>query len=204
MNKNYFIKNCKNILFLLFFFLNLFFSRLSYSETIYLIGSLGTSSYSIDNKDKTEINNKLIALGFSDASTSVKTEDLSYKLGLGIKLPLLFSIESSYANLGEIKFTSETTPAETITADAKIRGVSLDILKGLGPFSLSAGFMRLDDTIKISSSRGSVDVPVDKMLIPKVGANIKLSNYRLEYSRIFITPNSEINSLMISYIFNLL
>jgi hypothetical protein len=204
MNKNYFIKNCKNILFLLFLFLNLFFSRLSYSETIYLIGSLGTSSYSIDNKDKTEINNKLIALGFSDASTSVKTEDLSYKLGLGIKLPLLFSIESSYANLGEIKFTSETTPAETITADAKIRGVSLDILKGLGPFSLSAGFMRLDDTIKISSSRGSVDVPVDKMLIPKVGANIKLSNYRLEYSRIFITPNSEINSLMISYIFNLL
>ena len=82
--------------------------------------------------------------------------------------------------------------------------MSLDILKGLGPFSLSAGFMRLDDTIKISSSRGSVDVPVDKMLIPKVGANIKLSNYRLEYSRIFITPNSEINSLMISYIFNLL
>ena len=108
-------------------------------------------------------------------------------------------------NLGKVSFTSKTTsPSETLSADVKIQGLNIDIQKSLGPFALSGGIMRIDDTIKLSSSKGNADVPIDKILIPKIGANIQFNNYRFEFNKVFLTPNSHINSFMLSYIFELL
>ena len=63
--------------------------------------------------------------------------------------------------------------------------------------------MIVEDDITISSSKGNVDVPIDKFILPKIGANFKYNDYRFEFNRIFITPNSQINSFMIGYVFNI-
>lgn len=189
----------------LFLFLFLWsFANFSHAKTLYLFGGVGISDYNIATKDKTEINNKLTSLGFGSAKTNTDTQNLSHKFGVGVKIPLLLSIETSYENLGKISFnTTTTTPSETLTGKAEIRGVSIDLLKGLGPLAVSGGFLRITDTIQITSSKGDVDVPIDKILIPKIGVKLKYQNYRLEYNRVFITPNSHVNSIMLSYIFEL-
>jgi hypothetical protein len=181
------------------------FTNQSFSETLYLFSSLGVSDYEIGIKDKSEINNKLTKLGFASATTSANTNNLAYSLGFGLNIPLKFSVEGSYANLGKISFSSTTTsPSETLSADVQIKGLNIDLLKNIGPLAFSAGFMKVDETVKISSSQGSIDVPVDEMILPKIGASINFNNYRFKINRIYITPNSHINTFMIGYIINLL
>ena len=82
------------------------FANISQAETLYLFGGVGISDYEIATKDKSEINNKLTSLGFGSANTVTDTENLSHKFGVGVKIPLLLSIEASYENLGEISFNS--------------------------------------------------------------------------------------------------
>lgn len=189
------------IIFLLFFSL----AGKSYSKTLYVFGSFGLSDYVIDTQDTTEISNKLLSLGFASATTSADTNTLGYKFGVGMNIPLLFSIEGSFANLGKISFSSKTTsPSENLSANVEMKGLNVDLLKNLGPFGFSFGLFKVNDTVKISSSNGTVDVPIDKIFLPKIGANINYKKYRLEFSRLFITPNSHINTFMIGYVFNLL
>ena len=192
------------ILLIIFLIFGFFFTKIAYSENLYLYGGLGFSDYSINSKDENEIDNKLINLGFASSSTSTSSEHLLYKFGLGFKTPLKFSIEASYINYGKVSFASETAgPTETMAADVKIQGLNLDIQKNFGPFGISAGFIRVNDNIEVASSKGNIDVPVDDILIPKIGTNIKINNYRFELNRVFLTTNSQINSFIISYIFNL-
>ena len=80
----------------------------------------------------------------------------------------------------------------------------MDLLKKLGSFDFTTGLITVNDDIKISSSKGNVDVPIDNFIIPQVGANFNSKNFRFEIKRIFITPNSHINSFMISYMYNIL
>ena len=190
-----------------FIFLLLFiilYSNSSNSENLYLFSSIGFVDYQINSKDKTEINNKLTGIGFGSATTSSDTDNLAYKVGFGFKVPLNFFVEGSYVNYGKIKFLSTTTsPSESLSADVEIKGLSADLLKSIGPFALSAGLMMVEDDINISSSKGNVDVPIDEFILPKIGAHLKYNDYRFELNRIFITPNSHINSFMIGYSFDL-
>ena len=186
------------------FLFSILFSSPCYSENLYLFSSIGYSDYQINLKDTTEINNKLTSIGFGSATTSTDTDNLAYKVGFGLRVPLFFIVEGSYVNYGNLNFkTTTTSPSESFSADVAIKGLSLDLLQNLGPFAVSAGLMMVEDDITIPSSLGNINVPIDKFLIPKVGANLKYNNYRLEFNRIFITPNSQIDSLMIGYVFNI-
>ena len=191
--------------FILFFFI-LLFSTSVLSDNIYVFGNIGISDFQIQNDDKSDINTKLTNLGFSSASTSVNSDNFSYELGLGVVLPLLrIGIEASIIDYGEIKFTSTTTtPSETINTNVPIKGVALDILKKLGPLSFNAGLININDNVEIVSSKGNLNVPIDDILIPKVGLNYQFGNYRLEYTKIFLTTNSTMDTFMVGYMFNFL
>ena len=186
------------------FLFSILFSSPSYSENLYLFSSIGYSDYQINLKDTTEINNKLTSIGFGSATTSTDTDNLAYKVGFGLRVPLFFIVEGSYVNYGNLLFkTTTTSPSESLSVDVPLKGLSLDLLQNLGPFAVSAGLMMVEDDITIPSSLGNINVPIDKLLIPKIGANLKYNNYRLEFNRIFITPNSQIDSLMIGYVFDI-
>ena len=190
--------------FISLFLFSILFSNPSYSENLYLFSSIGYSDYQINLKDKTEINNKLTDIGFGSATTSTDTDNLAYKVGFGLRVPLFFVVEGSYVNYGNLNFkTTTTSPSESFSADVPIKGLSLDLLQNLGPFAVSAGLMMVEDDVTIDTSLGNINVPIDKLLIPKIGANLKYNNYRLEFNRIFITPNSQIDSLMIGYVFDI-
>ena len=187
-----------------FFLFILLFSNPSYSENLYLFSSIGYSDYQINLKDTTEINNKLTGIGFGSATTSTDTDNLAYKVGFGLRVPLFFIVEGSYVNYGNLLFkTTTSSPSEALLAEVAVKGLSLDILQSLGPLAVSAGLMMVEDDIAIISSKGNIKIPIDKFLIPKIGVNLKYNNYRLEFNRIFITPNSQIDSLMIGYVFNI-
>ncbi len=188
------------------FFFILFFSTPVLSDNIYIFGNIGISDFQIKNDDKSNINTKLTNLGFSSASTSVNSDNFSYEVGIGVVLPLLrVGLEASIIDYGEIKFTSTTTsPAETINANVPIRGIAADILKELGPISLNAGLISINDNVEIVSSKGNLNVPIDDILIPKVGINYQFGNYRLEYAKIFLTTKSTMDIFMVGYIFNFL
>ena len=186
------------------FLFSILFSSPSYSENLYLFSSIGYSDYQINLKDKTEINNQLTGIGFGSATTSTVTDDLAYNVGFGLRVPLFFIVEGSYVNYGNLNFkTTTTSPSESLSVDVPLKGLSLDLLQSLGPFAVSAGLMMVEDAVTIPSSLGNINVPIDKLLIPKIGANLKYNNYRLEFNRIFITPNSQIDSLMIGYVFDI-
>ena len=188
------------------FFFILFFSTPVLSDNIYIFGNIGISDFQIKNDDKSDINTKLTNLGFSSASTSVNSDNFSYEVGIGVVLPLLrVGLEASIIDYGEIKFTSTTTsPAETINANVPIRGIAADILKELGPISLNAGLISINDNVEIVSSKGNLNVPIDDILIPKVGVNYNFGNYRLEYTKIFLTTQSTMDIFMLGYKFNFL
>ena len=190
--------------FISLFLFSILFSNPSYSENLYLFSSIGYSDYQVNLKDKTEINNKLTGIGFGSATTSIGTDDLAYKVGFGLRVPLFFTVEGSYVNYGNLNFkTTTTSPSESLSADVEFKGLSVDILQSLGPFAASAGLMMVEDDIVIISSKGNINVPIDKLLIPKIGVNFKYNDYRIEFNRIYITPNSQIDSVMIGYVFNI-
>ena len=191
--------------FISLFLFSILFSNPSYSENLYLFSSIGYSDYQINLKDKTEINNKLTGIGFGSATTSTVTDNLAYKVGFGLRVPLFISVEGSYVNYGNLLFkTTTTSPSEALLAEVAVKGLSLDILQSLGPLAVSAGLMMVEDDIAIISSKGNINIPIDKFLIPKIGLNLKYNDYRFEFNRIFITPNSQVDSFMIGYVFNIL
>ena len=192
---------------LLIIFCILFFStKITYSkDSLYLFGSLGLSNYSIGNSDITEVNNKLTGLGFATSSTIVDSKKLSYEYGLGMNVLKLFAMELSYLDLGQVSIESTTTsPGESLNAKVNIEGTSVDIIKTIGPIGFTGGLIKIDDDITISSSLGSVDVPIGDYFLPKIGASVQINNYRIEANRTFLTPNSNLNNFMFSYIFSII
>ena len=110
----------------------------------------------------------------------------------------------TYLDIGQISLaTSTTTPSESLNAKINIEGISIDLIKNIGPIGLTGGILKINDKIKISSSLGNANVPIDDLFLPKIGGNIKINNYRFEINRIFLTPNSHLNNIMISYIFDI-
>ena len=173
-------------------------------DNIYIFGGLGYSNYEINNSDITEINNKITGLGFATSSTTYDSKNFSYEYGIGLDVLELFVLEASYLDLGQVSLETNTTgPSETLTTDIDIEGISLDLVRNIGPLGFTRGFLKIDDDIKVYSSLGNTNVPVDDLLLPRLGANIIVNNYRFEINRTFLSPNSHLNNFMISYIFNL-
>ena len=102
-------------------------------------GYFGNEEPDVINEDDDEGNHYVPVLAFHScekgtfASYFVETdgEDFDqYKLGMGINIPLLFSLEGYYGNFGKITINSTTTtPSENINSVIKLNGLNLDILK---------------------------------------------------------------------------
>ena len=188
-----------------FLFLFLFICpNISYGQSFYLLGGVGITNEKINQTDKNTIDTKIINIGFGSSKTTSDNKNFSYKLGMGIKIPLLFSLEGYYGNFGKITLNSITTsPSENINSVIKLNGLNLDILKNLGPVGLSLGVLKIDEKIKIKSSKGNIGIPVDSLFFPKIGANLKYKNYRLDFNRIYLSPDSQANSVILTYMFTI-
>ena len=182
-----------------------FCPKILYSkETLYLFGGAGYSNYDIGDSDITEINNKVTGLGFGTSKTTTDIKKFSYEYGFGLEILKILTVEISYLDMGQISLaTSTTTPSESLNTKINIEGISIDLIKNIGPIGLTGGILKIDNDIKISSSLGNANAPIDDLFLPKIGGNIKINNYRFEINRTFITPNSHINNIMISYIFGI-
>ena len=163
------------------------YPKILYSkETLYLFGSAGYSNYAIGDSDITEIDNKITGLGFGTSKTITDTKKFSYEYGIGLKMLELLIVEISYLDMGQISLTTSTTvPSESLNAKINIEGISIDLIKNIGPIGLTGGILKIDDNVKISSSLGNVNIPIDDLFLPKIGGNIKINNYRLEINRTF-------------------
>ena len=190
-------------LFLIFLFFFIY-PNISYSQSFYLLGGAGITNGKISQIDKNTIDTKIKNIGFESSKTTSSNENFSYKLGMGINIPLLFSLEGYYGNFGKITINSTTTtPSENINSVIKLNGLNLDILKNLGPAGISLGVLKIDEKIKIKSSKGNVGIPVDTLFFPKIGANLKYKNYRLDFNRIYLSPDSQANSVILTYMFTI-
>ena len=74
----------------------------------------------------------------------------------------------------------------------------------VGPISFNTGLISINDNVEIVSSKGNLNVPIDDILIPKVGVNYNFGNYRLEYTKIFLTTQSTMDIFMLGYKFSFL
>ena len=57
--------------------------------------------------------------------------------------------------------------------------------------------------LDVATSKGNIDLPIDKIVLPKLGAKFRFKSYRIEYTRVFITPSSHLNSIIISYVLDI-
>jgi OOP family OmpA-OmpF porin len=112
----------------------------------YVGGNVGQSRANIDDGG---INATVLSAGFTSASTTKDETDTGFKVFAGFRFMPNFAIEAGYFNLGKVNFTTVTTPAATISGEAKSdNGFNLDLVGILpvtgGPFvvctSWSANF----------------------------------------------------------------
>ena len=150
-----------------------FCPKILYSkETLYLFGGAGYSNYDIGDSDITEINNKVTGLGFGTSKTTTDIKKFSYEYGFGLEILKILTVEISYLDMGQISLaTSTTTPSESLNTKINIEGISIDLIKNIGPIGLTGGILKIDNDIKISSSLGNANAPIDDLFLPKIGFN---------------------------------
>lgn len=92
----------------------------------YVGANVGQSKASIDDGG---INQTILSAGFTSVSTSKDETDTGGKVFVGFRFHPNFAVEAGYFNLGKVSFTSTTTPAATISGDAKSdNGFNIDLL----------------------------------------------------------------------------
>jgi OOP family OmpA-OmpF porin len=128
----------------------------------YMGANIGRSMGNVDNG---EITSQLIAAGATSVTIDEDERDRAYKIFGGYQYNNNFALEGGYFNLGQLGYTATTTPAGTLTGEASISGLNLDLV-GMLPFSekfsafgrLGLSYTRTEDTF---SNSGFVPVPAN-------------------------------------------
>jgi OmpA-OmpF porin, OOP family len=122
--------------------------------------SLGESQTKIEEE---RITNTLLARGFTSARLQKKDDQAGFKVFSGYQFNQYVAIEGGYFDLGQFSYTAYMQPWAVTTADAKMRGLNLDLV-GFLPMSekLSAfGRAGLTQTRTKSRFRGYGPVSID-------------------------------------------
>ena len=128
----------------------------------YMGGNLGRSMGDIDDGS---IRSQLTATGATSVTIDDDDEDTAYKLFGGYQYNKNFALEGGYFDLGDLGYTATTIPAGSLTGEASIRGLSLDLV-GIHPFSrrfsafgrIGLNYAQTEDTF---SNTGVVPVPAN-------------------------------------------
>lgn len=91
----------------------------------YAGANVGKSQAKIDDE---RIRSGLIGRGFTSATISDDDSSTGYKVFGGYQFNRNFAVEGGYFDLGNFGYTATTVPAGTLTGDAKIRGLNLDLV----------------------------------------------------------------------------
>ncbi|APW39589.1 hypothetical protein RD110_22240 [Rhodoferax koreense] len=85
---------------------------------------MGQARATIDDE---RIGRNLSANGFA-SSISDREHAFGYKMFGGYRLNENFALEGGYFSLGKFGYTAATTPTGTLTGDARLRGLNLDLV----------------------------------------------------------------------------
>ena len=97
----------------------------------YIGANLGKAEANIDDADITTL---LQSTGATSVSINEDDRDTAFKIFGGYQYSKHMAVEADYFDLGEFGYTATTVPAGTLTGQAKINGVSLDLV-GMRPLS---------------------------------------------------------------------
>ena len=97
----------------------------------YIGANLGKAEANIDDAD---ITTQLQSTGATSVAISEDDKDTAFKVFGGYQYSKHMAVEADYFDLGEFGYTATTVPAGTLTGQAKINGVSLDLV-GMRPLS---------------------------------------------------------------------
>lgn len=135
--------------------------------------SIGQSRATIDNE---RISNSLLGSGFASTSIANDRRDLAFKVLGGYQMNQYFALEGGYFDLGKFGYTATTTPAGTLTGEARVRGLNLDLLGRLPVTDKFSVFGRAGVTYARTrdSFRGTGQVVVNNPNPSERDTNLKL------------------------------
>ena len=128
----------------------------------YIGGNLGKAEANIDDAD---IATQLRSTGATSVSISEDDRDTAFKLFGGYQYSKNMAVEAGYFDLGEFGYTATTVPTGALTGQAKINGVSLDLV-GMHPLSekfsvfgrIGLNYAQTEDSF---TNTGTVPVPAN-------------------------------------------
>ena len=128
----------------------------------YIGGNIGKAKANIDDD---AITTQLQSTGATSVSISDDDSDTAFKLFGGYQYSKHMAVEAGYFDLGEFGYTATTVPAGTLTGQAKINGVSLDLV-GMRPLSekfsvfgrIGLNYAQTEDNF---TNTGTVPVPAN-------------------------------------------
>lgn len=80
------------------------------------------------NIDNARITQGLLGAGLTTDSLSEDRRGTAYKAFLGFPMNPYWAVETGYFDLGRFGFTANTTPSGSLTGNARIRGLNLDLV----------------------------------------------------------------------------
>lgn len=92
--------------------------------------SVGESRSQMDTPRTTGI----VLPGVNTIGSSVDRSDTAFKLFGGYQITPNLAVESGYFDLGKSRFTSQTSPAGTLTGETRVQGMNIDLV-GKAPFT---------------------------------------------------------------------
>jgi OOP family OmpA-OmpF porin len=104
---------------------NFAFAQESFPLGWYVGTSLGQSKATIDNE---RITNSLLGSGFASSTVTNDRRDLGFKVLGGYQMNKYLALEGGYFDLGNFGYTATTIPPGTLTGEAQIRGINLDLV----------------------------------------------------------------------------
>ncbi len=97
----------------------------------YVGGNIGRSSASFDTPSTLD---GFVGPGFAVNSANQSNRDNGYKLYGGYRFHRNFAVEAGWFDLGDFRYTYNTTPAGSLNGDLAVRGLNLDLV-GILPVS---------------------------------------------------------------------
>ncbi|CAA9410410.1 MAG: Outer membrane protein A precursor [uncultured Ramlibacter sp.] len=123
-------------------------------------GSIGRTDATIDDD---RIRGGLAGQGLATSSIDERDDDKGYKVFGGYQLNRNFAVEAGFFDLGRFGYTATTVPGGTLTGDARVKGLNVDLV---GTLPLTERFSALGrvgitsaKTESSFSSTGAARVP---------------------------------------------